>query len=56
LVLYSCDSGVTFMGNLTTEQTKIIWYFIEPSGWSSKFKSFNDDVVYIKGRLKKAGW
>jgi hypothetical protein len=55
-VLYSCDSGVTFMGNLTTEQTKIIWYFIEPSGWSSKFKSFNDDVVYIKGRLKKAGW
>lgn len=55
-VLYSCDSGVDFLGKITSEQTEIIWNFIEPNAWTAKFKSFNDDVGYIKGILKEAGW
>lgn len=55
-VLYSCDSGIEFLSNISTEQSEIIWNFIEPDTWTTKFKSFNDDVVYIKKILKEAGW
>jgi hypothetical protein len=55
-VLYNCDSGLEFLGKLNTEQTAIIWDFINPEIWSKKIKDYSTDVNYIKKILKEAGW
>jgi hypothetical protein len=55
-VLYNCNSGKIFLGELNNEQTEIIWDFIDPEIWSKKFKDYPDDVNYIASMLDKAGW
>jgi hypothetical protein len=55
-VLYNCDSGVRFLELLNTEQTELIWNFINPEIWSQKIKDHKKDVVYINQILKQAGW
>lgn len=55
-VLYNCDSGKDFIGNLNHEQIGIIWEFINPEIWGEKFKKYSEDTMYIKTMLDKAGW
>jgi hypothetical protein len=55
-VLYNCDSGGTFINALSSEQTEIIWDFINPDIWTLKLRDYPDDVNYIKEILSKAGW
>jgi hypothetical protein len=55
-VLYNCNSGKSFLSELSHEQTEIVWDFINPEVWGKKFKDYPEDVEYIASMLKKAGW
>jgi hypothetical protein len=54
-VLFNCDSGIEFLGNLTEDQTGIIWKYIEPDFWQRKFHDFPQDAEWVKDILKQAG-
>ena len=55
-VLYNCDSGVEFLGNLNEEQIAMIWPMIDADFWQKKFQDYSADSEYVKDILKKAGW
>lgn len=55
-VLYNCDSGIEFLGNLNQEQIVMIWPMIDADFWQKKFQDYAADAEYIKEILKKAGW
>ena len=54
-VLYNCDTGVDFLGNLDDDQVKIIISWIDPPFWNSKFKDSTWDVEWAKSILLAAG-
>lgn len=54
-VIFNCDSGIEFLGNLTEDQTGLIWNYIEPDFWQRKFKNYQSDVEWCKEILTKAG-
>ena len=55
-VLYNCDSGVEFLGNLNEEQIAMIWPMIDADFWQKKFHDYAADAEYVRDMLKKAGW
>ncbi len=55
-VLYNCDSGQAWLGNMDPDQTKIVWPWIDPEFWQKKFRDYPADQEYAKEMLKKAGW
>jgi len=54
-VLYNCDSGTDFLNRLSSEQTEMIWTFIDPDIWQQKIANNKNDVIYIQSMLEKAG-
>jgi hypothetical protein len=55
-VLYNCESGQELLGNLTEDQVKVIWDYIDPEIWNKKIKDYPDEVATLKEILKEAGW
>ena len=55
-ILYNCDSGVEFLGNLNQEQIAMIWPMIDADFWQKKFHDYAADAEYVRDMLKKAGW
>lgn len=55
-VIYNSNSGVEFLGNLSTEQVAIIWPYINSDAWHKKFSNYPADREFVKDILTKAGW
>lgn len=55
-ILYNCDSGIEFLGNLNQEQIAMIWPMIDADFWQKKFADYAADAEYVRDMLKKAGW
>lgn len=55
-VVYNCESGQKFLSELSTEQTAIVWPWIDPEFWQKKFQDYPADQEYAKEILKQAGW
>lgn len=54
-IIYNCDTGVEFLGDLNEEQLTIIMPWIDPDFWQQKFRDYLADVEYIKNILREAG-
>lgn len=55
-VLYTCESGQKFLDNLTEDQVKLIWVYIDPEVWQKKIKTYKEEAAELMEILKTAGW
>lgn len=55
-VLYNCESGQKFLGELDATQIAMIWPYIDSEFWMKKFSDYVADQEYVKEILQKAGW
>jgi len=55
-VLFNCTSGIKFLEVISSEQTEIIWDFINPEIWKDKFDKYPDETSYVKEMLTNLGW
>ena len=55
-VIYNCESGQKFLGELTADQVSMIWPYIDSDIWQKKFSDYAADAEYAKEILKQAGW
>lgn len=51
-VLYHSKSGVEFLAKLNSDQTSLIFDYIDPERWNVKFKREGDSVIEVKNLLK----
>lgn len=54
-IVYNCDSGVTFLDGLSSEQVMMVSPWIDPDYWQRKFKDYMADTEWTKEILKAAG-
>lgn len=55
-ILYNCESGKKFLSNLTPDQIKMIWPYVDSDIWKRKFLVNKSNVEFVKDTLKKADW
>lgn len=55
-VVYNCNSGVSYLASLNEEQINMIFKYIDPEFWQTKFNNYPNDVVWIKDILKSSGF
>ena len=54
-IIYNCDSGVEWLGNLGQEHLVLIMPWIDPDFWNRKFRDYVADVEWCRHILKEAG-
>ena len=54
-VVLCCDSGIKFLESLNEEQLTMIFAWIDPDFWNSKFQSFVADQLDAREILSAAG-
>lgn len=54
-IVFNCDSGVEFLGNLSEENVAMVLPWIDPDVWQRKFGDYVADTEWIKQILKEAG-
>lgn len=54
-VLYQCDTGQEFLGTLDTNQTNLIYEYIDPPKWNIKFKKSDTAIQDVKTVLSGVG-
>ena len=54
-IIFNCDSGVGFLGDLSEEQVALIIHWIDPDFWQRKFRDYMADTEWCKDILTKAG-
>lgn len=54
-IVYSCDSGMALLGDLTEEQIRMVWPYIDSDFWMKKLKNYMADAELAKTVLKEAG-
>ena len=54
-IVFNCDSGIAFLGELGEEQVTQIIKMIDPEYWQRKFKDYLADTEWTKQILKDAG-
>ena len=54
-IVYNCDSGIEFLGNLSEEHLGLVMSYIDPDFWYCKFSDYVADVEWCKHILKEAG-
>jgi hypothetical protein len=55
-IVYNCDSGQKFLGELDATQIAMVWPYIDSEVWMKKFSDYVADQEYVRDMLKKAGW
>jgi hypothetical protein len=55
-VIYNCQSGQKFLNELNTDQLSLIYQYINPDFWNTKFLQNPQDTQYAKNILTAAGW
>jgi len=54
-IVFNCNTGVDFLGNLSEEQIAIVMPWIDPDYWQRKFVDYVADTEWVKDILQKAG-
>lgn len=54
-VIYNCDSGVEWLGNLSEEHVVLVMPWIDPDFWNRKFRDYVADVEWCRHIFKEAG-
>ena len=54
-LLYHSDGGINFLGSLNSDQTNVVFEYINPEQWNIKFKRETGLVTEVKNLLKKIG-
>jgi len=54
-VIYNCDSGIEWLGDLHEEQVGMVMPYIDPDYWNRKFCDYVADVEWCKQVLTAAG-
>jgi len=54
-IVYNCDSGVEWLGNLGQEHLVLVIPWIDPDFWNHKFRDYPADVEWCRHILKEAG-
>lgn len=55
-IIYNCDSGRDWLGDLNQDGLAIVLPFVDPDFWNRKFESFPADVEWCRHILKEAGF
>lgn len=55
-VIYNCESGQSFLSELSSEQVAMIWPYIDSDVWQKRFSDYPADRAWVEDILKKAGW
>jgi len=55
-IVYNCESGQRFLGELDASQIAMIWPYIDSEVWMKKFSDYVADQEYVREMLNKAGW
>jgi hypothetical protein len=55
-IVYNCDSGQKFLGELDSSQIAMAWPYIDSEVWMKKFSDYVADQEYVREMLQKAGW
>ena len=55
-ILFSCDSGIAFLGELGEEQVTQIIKMIDPEYWQKKLKDYPADAAWVRDILTNAGF
>jgi hypothetical protein len=55
-ILYNCESGQKFLGELDATQIAMVWSYIDSEVWMKKFSEYVADQEYVRELLHKAGW
>ena len=56
-VIYNCESGQKFLGELTADQVAMIWPYIDSVMYGKKsLQTMPQTLAYAKLILKQAGW
>jgi hypothetical protein len=55
-ILYNCESGQKFLGELDATQIAMVWPYIDSEVWMKKFSDYVADQEYVRDILQKAGW
>lgn len=55
-IIYNCESGQKFLGELAADQLAMIWPYIDSDEWQKKFHNYPADQEYARDILAKAGW
>ena len=54
-VAYNCTTGIEFLDQLNSDQTGIVFPWIDPQFWGKKFQDYPEDAAWVKQILKAAG-
>jgi len=54
-VIFNCDNGAELIDSFSDHELNIINEYLEPSFWTRKFNTRQEDVQFVKMILKKAG-
>jgi hypothetical protein len=55
-ILYNCESGQKFLGELDATQIAMLWPYIDSEAWMKRFADYVADQEYARDLLQKAGW
>ena len=55
-IIYNCESGQKFLGELDATQIAMLWPYIDSETWTKKFADYPADQEYVKDILQRAGW
>lgn len=55
-IIYNCESGQSFLSELSSEQVAMIWPYIDSDLWQRKFTDYAADREWVAELLKQAGW
>lgn len=55
-ILYNCDSGHEWLERINAEHRSIVWPWIDPEFWQSRFQDHPRDQAYARDILSQAGW
>jgi len=54
-VVFNCAKGVQFLATLNSEQTTMVYQFIDPDYWQRRFVDYYADTEFAKEVLEAAG-
>ena len=54
-IVYNCDSGIEWLGNLGQEHLVLVMPWVDPDFWNHKFRDYVADAEWCRHVLKEAG-
>lgn len=54
-IIFNCDTGSSAIGSLTDQEQNLIMEYLEPTFWTRKFSTKQEDVSFVQMVLTEAG-